>query len=180
MPQRSQNGWPVIDSTRVRVWRVPGPDGRPLRYRDGSEVLLPAARGAAGFLLTHHAAWYHVHVEPLNSQLQRDDWGWAPRTIRGSSTISNHASGTAVDLNATVHPLGVATRATFNARQVATMHKRLRWLRVLRWGGDYVNRPDGMHHELDAGRAAVVARVAPLLLSKRGRAVVKLNPWRKR
>lgn len=179
MPQ-SQNGWPVIDGDRVRVWKVPGPDGRPLRYPSGELVLLPLARGAAGFLLTHHAAWYHVHVESLTSQRQRDDWGWAPRNIRGSSTISNHASGTAVDLNATAHPLGVATRDTFSARQVDAMHRRLRWLRVLRWGGDYKNRPDAMHHELDAGKAAVVARVARLVLSKRGRAVVKLNPWGQR
>jgi HK97 family phage portal protein len=35
-----------------------------------------------------------------------DDWGYAERPIRGSTVVSNHASGTAIDLNATCWTLG--------------------------------------------------------------------------
>ena len=44
-------------------------------------------------------------------------WGWNYRAIRGATTLSNHASGTAVDFNAPKHPLGKV--GTFTAAQVA-------------------------------------------------------------
>lgn len=176
MPQ-SQNGWPVLDADQIRVWALPDRNGKPLRYPGGDIVQLPLARGAAGFILAHTALWYHERVESLTTQRQHDEWGWAPRDIRGSSTISNHASGTAMDLNATLHPMGVPTLNTMTHEKVATIHRHLRWLRVLRWGGDYVTRPDAMHWEVDASPARVRLRVARLLLTKRGRRIHKLNPW---
>jgi hypothetical protein len=151
-----------------------------LRYKHGTEVVLPLVKGAAGFVLAHTALWYHEEVESLTTQPQHDEWGWAPRPIRGSSTISNHASGTAMDLNATLHPLGVATLNTFTLRQVQEIHHRLEWLGVLRWGGDYQNRPDAMHWEIDAPRWRVVARATRLRLTKRGRRLSKVNPRGKR
>jgi hypothetical protein len=35
-----------------------------------------------------------------------DDWGYASRPIRGTSTPSNHSWGLAIDLNATSNPMG--------------------------------------------------------------------------
>lgn len=82
-------------------------------------------------------------------------WGWAFRAIRGSSSgYSNHASGTAIDVNAPAHPLGVT--GTWSLEERAKVHTIMRDMgNILRWGEDYVNRKDGMHFEINAGAAAV-------------------------
>lgn len=89
-------------------------------------------------------------------------WGWAYRPIRGSSSgYSNHASATAIDLNAPAHPLGV--RGTFSPKQKAAIHKILDDLQgVIRAGLDYSGRADEMHFEVNASRASV-ERVARLI-----------------
>jgi hypothetical protein len=132
--------------------------------------------GSAGFLLCHYALWFHERLERLDVG-PLDDWGWASRTIRGSSVVSNHASGTAIDLNARKHPMGAPTRATFSRREVAEIHKRLRLYRgCLRWGGDYVRRADAMHVEIDADMARVEARARVLCSTKRGVRILESNP----
>lgn len=175
----SQNGWPVLASDDLRRWWIPTRKGRALRQENGDPVVLPLARGAAGYVLVHFATWFNDAVERIDTQDVPDDWGWAPRPIRGSSTVSNHASGTAMDLNATRHPLGVPTGSTFTAAQQRKIRRRLRWYRgVIRWGGDYQNRPDAMHYELDRDRRAVRALAAVLRRTRRGRRVTHVNPWR--
>lgn len=181
MPQ-SQNGWPVLDSTRLRVWLIPDTIARggALSYRNGDDIKLPLARGRAGWLLVFVALWWHERVERLDTQAQHDEWGWAPRNIRGSSVISNHASGTAVDLNATLHPLGVPAAKTMSPVQIKRcLQLQRRLLGTVRWGGTW-DRPDAMHWELNASRVRVVAMWAVLRLTPRGLRVAKLNPWRKR
>ena len=90
-------------------------------------------------------------------------WGHAYRPIRGASTLSNHASGTAIDVNAPRHPLG--SSGTFSATQRARIHAILADCNgVVRWGGDYSGRKDEMHFEInvrpgDARLAALAARV---------------------
>jgi hypothetical protein len=85
-------------------------------------------------------------VEPIDSG-QLDDWGYALRRISGSNSWSNHASGTALDLNALKHPQG--RRGTFTPRQERLIR---RWLfdhdSCVRWGGDYRTRADEMHFEV--------------------------------
>lgn len=168
----SQNGYPVLDSgtsgplPRLRLWVIPG-TGRHLLLRDG----------AVGFLLVHLALVLHDTVERLNIWGQPwDEWGWASRPIRGSEVISNHASGTAMDLNATRHPLG--KRGTFTRRQVKRIHYLLsaRYLGAIRWGGDYVNRADEMHWEVVKGLRACERRAKVLALTRRGRAILQANP----
>lgn len=146
--------------------------------KDGDPVRVRLARGEAGFLLAHLALWFHEAVEPLNTQRQLDDWGWAVRPIRGSTVMSNHASGTAVDLNAILHPMGVPTASTFTAAQIARVHRRLRHYRgMIRWGGDYVNRPDGMHFEIDRGHDQVKAYVREHVHDTlRGHRIREANP----
>lgn len=180
MPQ-SQNGWPVLEATQLRVWKIPDANGKPLRYRGSPiEVKLPLARGAAGWLLTFVATWWHERIELLTTQPQHDEWGWASRPIRGASEISNHASGTAIDLNATLHPLGVDPRRSLTAEQVRRIHRlEVRLRDCVRWGGDW-SRPDGMHWEIIARRDRLILLVARLQLTPRGRRVRKANPWRKR
>src|SRR5690606_27057234 len=86
-----------------------------------------------------------------NARGALDDWGYAERPIRGSSVISNHASGTAIDLNATKHPLGAS--GTFTSTQVTRIREILAVTRNhVRWGGDYTGRKDEMHFEINDGR----------------------------
>ena len=59
-------------------------------------------------------------------------WGHAYREISGSTTLSNHASGTAIDINAPRHPLGAS--GTFSSTQVSRIRSILSWsFIVLGW-----------------------------------------------
>lgn len=76
------------------------------------------------------------------------DGSFAPRFIRGSRTrLSNHAWGTAFDINAFYNPLGAkpAIRGNKGSVQelvgIANKHGFF-------WGGHFSNRPDGMHFEI--------------------------------
>lgn len=141
----SQNGYAANLPNLTTVWTIPGTE-RSIRLK----------RGACGEVLVHFAAWFHDNIEPLDEG-QLDDWGYAERPIRGSTTeLSNHASGTAMDLNATKHPLGA--RGTFTREQTRAIHDQLRiYDGCIRWGGDYVNRADEMHFEIDKPLAEVTA-----------------------
>jgi hypothetical protein len=66
--------------------------------------------------------------------------------VRGTTDkLSNHSSGTALDLNATNHALGKI--GTFPAEKVP-MIQALAKKYGLTWGGDYRGRKDEMHFEL--------------------------------
>jgi hypothetical protein len=167
----SQNGYPVLDGDfsgphpRLRNWHVPGAE-RDLPLRDGS----------TGFLLVHLATWFNRNIEKIDTGF--DDWGWSPRQISGSSEWSNHASGTAIDLNAAKHPQGVSTSHTFSAGERDKIHQRLRLYQdCIKWGGDYQTTPDAMHYEIDRGLDAVVRRAKHLCNSGTiGREVLRANP----
>lgn len=131
----SQNGWPASkdpDDIGIVSKRVPGTNLK-LRIAD-----------AVAPLLMSFARDFHADVERINDG-QLDDWGYAFRDIRGATTLSNHASGTAIDLNATQHPLGAEN--TFTEEQARTIRRLCRKY-GLRWGGDYRNRKDEMHFEI--------------------------------
>lgn len=94
-----------------------------------------------------------------------DDWGYAYRAIRGqedAGNLSNHASATAVDLNARHHPLG--KRGTFTDEQVAKI-RALAAKYGLRWGGDYKNRADEMHFEINLSPKEVKEKINELGLA---------------
>lgn len=139
MVTTSQNGWGVQ------------PDLEDLSWITGS-----VRAGVVHTVFDELCVRFDKEVEDI-----RVDWSWgyAYRPIRGATSgYSNHASGTAIDLNAPAHPLG--KRGTFSLRQRRRIHRILRDLDgVVRWGGDYSGRPDEMHFEIDAGWDAV-ARVA--------------------
>jgi hypothetical protein len=148
----SQNGWSVSPPRTART--VPG-----------TEVRVTVADGPAGDVLMYVLGRVDREVEDIDLRSTRgefDDWGYADRTVRGSTDTSNHASATAVDVNATRHPLGKP--GTFNAAQVARIHRILADVdHVVRWGGDYTGRKDEMHFEINAPHvkvAAVAARLA--------------------
>ena len=87
---------------------------------------------------------------------------WILQRIRGSTDrLSNHASGTAIDLNATRHPLGKV--GTFPVEKVP-MIRALAKKYGLKWGGDYKGRVDEMHFEIELSEAKVAALIGSLKL----------------
>lgn len=169
----SQNGYPVLLTTRttgplprLRHYKIADTD-RSIYLRDGS----------AGFLLAHVAHWFDENIERIDTGTY-DDWGWAVRPVRGQiSGYSNHASGTAIDINATQHPRGRSAAATFSSGEIDKIHRQLlAYEGVIRWGGDYHGTPDGMHFEINEplGDAERVAR--KLWQSKHGKPIIDANP----
>ncbi len=133
----SYNGYPASkdpDEIGIKSYRVRGTD-RKLRCAE-----------SVGPLLAAFAAEFHELIEPIDEGTY-DDWGYAFRMVKGSKDkISNHASGTAIDLNATRHPMGKV--GTFPAEKVP-MIRALAKKYGLKWGGDYRNRKDEMHFEIE-------------------------------
>jgi D-alanyl-D-alanine carboxypeptidase len=159
MTDHSQNGWPVVVRADIATFVVPG-----------TTVKLPILPGDVATVLIYVADEFNKTVERLTIP---GCWGYAARTIRGSSTtISNHASGTAIDLNAPQHPL--AARGTFTAKQVAAIDAILAFCDgVVRWGGHYTSRKDEMHFEINAGKAAVAALARKIRVAREAKAPTK-------
>ncbi|WP_158375302.1 M15 family metallopeptidase [Cellulosimicrobium cellulans] len=144
--QTSQNGWEAITS---------GYDQRmePFPYVTGRVL-----SGDVYTVLAYVADRFDAEVEPIDVA---SSWGWAHRPVRGGEDLSNHASGTAIDLNAPAHPLGVPD--TFTAEQVSVIRSILAEVDpVVSWGGDYAERKDDMHFEV-VGTPQDVSEVAARL-----------------
>lgn len=152
MSKKSQNGYPGITSwdspqlTRISV------AGRTFTVRRG-----PVAEIFAAFIRR-----YSAEVEPISGGTL-DDWGYNYRSIRGRRTLSNHASGTAIDLNAESHALG--RHGTFSTRQRRALEALLlEFSGTIRWGGHYSGRKDEMHFEVVASEdklRAVLGTLGP-------------------
>lgn len=145
--QISQNGFSANDRSLIGTYTVPGTSGR-----------VAVRKGDVATVLLYVLQRYNREVEKL---VWPGVWGYAERNIRGSSsTLSNHASGTAVDANAPKHPLGTNPTSTFSRSQISRIHSILKDCDgVVRWGGDYRGRKDCMHFEI-VGSASAVSRLA--------------------
>jgi peptidoglycan hydrolase-like protein with peptidoglycan-binding domain len=168
---RSQNGYEANNRDLIEYNREPG-----------STVGFNNRKGAVAVVMTYLAQEFDDRVEDLDTagsyeegdnppsvsggsaSTVRDDWSYAERKIRGGVSLSNHASGTADDMNSTQHPLGKS--GTFTNAQVDEIEDILHDLvdpvtkeSVVRWGGHYSGRKDEMHFEIDADLDAV-GRVA--------------------
>ena len=172
----SANGYVVLfdnrtsgDLPRLRKWSLNLDDDT------ASERHFYVRDGSTGFLLIHLALWFHDRVERLDLG-QWDEWGWAVRPVRGQdSGYSNHASGTAVDLNATRHPMGVSIYRTFTAEQIRQIRMRMEMLDgVIRWGGEW-SRPDGMHFEIAAPIDVCERKARRLMGTPRGEQILQFN-----
>jgi hypothetical protein len=131
----SQNGYPASANRAeigVATFQVPG--------RADVKVAL---RADVAPLILEFMRWWNEAVEPL---VVPGCWGHAFRDIRGARTLSNHASGTAADINAPRHPLGAS--GTVPAHLRGAISAKAAQL-GLRWGGDYTRRKDEMHVELN-------------------------------
>ena len=143
---KSYNGWPASKDQAaigIKSYSVPG-----------TAIKLRCAEKVAP-LLVGFAAEFHNLIEELDVG-SLDDWGFAYRDVRGVvGKLSNHASGTAIDLNASRHPFGQV--GTFEPGKVpmirALAHK---W--GLTWGGDW-KRADEMHYEISIDAVKVAALI---------------------
>lgn len=170
----SQNGYSAVPygSPMLHRWVIPSRTGR---------FTISLRRGSAGFVLAHLLLWLSEEVEP-NVGPVLDDWGHAPRTVRGyTTTLSNHASGTAFDSNALRHVMG--QRGTYDRRDRRAILTRLRWRAyggAIRWGGTYDRRPDEMHYELVRDLPAVERIARRLMATPRGVRLLRANPGQAR
>lgn len=150
----SQNGWSANDRSVIETYTV------------GQKTRVALRKGDAGFLLKHFADWFDKNIRDIDYNYnngQLDDWGYAERPIRGGTTLSNHASGTAIDINATCWPLGRDESVYLTADEIRRVREQLKvYEGAIRWGGDYDGRQDPMHFEINTD-AATVARVAAKL-----------------
>ena len=146
----SHNGWPA-SKDRAEI-------GIETFLVRGTKIKLHCAKSVAP-LLVGFAAEFHELIEPIDEG-GLDDWGYCFRMVRGSTdNLSNHSSGTAIDLNATRHPLGkVGTFPNEKVPMIRALAKKY----GLIWGGDYRNRKDEMHFEIALTPAKVAALVEKL------------------
>ena len=154
MSEKSQNGWPASKDQaeiKVKVFHIKGTD---IKIR---------CQESAGVILAAFAAEFHEQVEPIDKGTL-DDWSYCYRPVRGQTTgLSNHSSGTALDLNASKHPLGKAH--TFTGVQEVKIKELVKKYGI-RWGGSYKSRPDEMHYEIIETPEQVKARITKLGLNK--------------
>lgn len=170
----SQNGWVANDRSKVASRQVPG-----------TNVWITVRKDAPGDLLLAVAARFDKEVEDIdNARGALDDWGYAERPIRGGSDLSNHASGTAIDLNASKRPLGSDPHSNYSQAQIDAIHRIIAATgNVVRWGGDYVGRKDGMHFEINDGmtmadcQRALSTIGAPSVPAQKPVAPANSEPW---
>jgi len=147
---QSQNGWPAHpDPEVVKLVRMTIP------LRSGKSVTLPL-RAETASSLVEMVRWWDANVEPVNPA---DTGSYNYRKIQGYSYLSNHASGTAIDINGSRHKLGA--RGTVSPAQAAAITAKAKSL-GLKWGGTYKYRADEMHVEVNTPppAAAVAASEA--------------------
>lgn len=139
----TRNGWDVYTSySDPHLTNFPWVTGK-VRKGDHYTVLEYIARR------------FNNEVEKINVA---GSWGHNPRPVRGYTNVwSEHATGTAIDLNAPQHPIRVPASSTFSPAQIRRIRKIMRACKgSARWGGEW-SRPDGMHFELIGGNAKVSA-----------------------
>ena len=146
----SPNGWPASEDRKaigIQSFAIPS-----------TSLKIACAKDVAPILVAFCKEFDEL-VEPID-QGQLDDWGYAFRMTRGSDKVlSNHSSGTAVDLNALKHPLGKSN--TFTKDQTNTIQLLLVKY-GLSWGGNYKRRKDEMHFEIAMNKGQVQNKIKEL------------------
>jgi len=146
----SPNGWPASEDRKaiaIQSFAILGTSLKIACAKDVAPILVAFCKE------------FHELVEPID-QGQLDDWGYAFRMTRGSDKVlSNHSSGTALDLNALKHPLGKSN--TFNKEQ-CNIITLLITKYGLAWGGHYKKRKDEMHFEIKMDKEQVKQKIKQL------------------
>ena len=151
----SQNNWIASkDASEIEIVSIP---------IKGTTVKVRCAKAVAP-LIAGFCAEFHQLIEEIDHGTL-DDWGFNFRMSRGSTDkLSNHSSGTAVDLNATKHPLGKS--GTFPSEKVP-MIRALAKKYGMMWGGDFRHRPDEMHFEITVSPAKAAELIGSLKLGEK-------------
>jgi hypothetical protein len=146
----SQNGWPVsTDKSGIANFDVPGTT----RHFSVSPKVAQ--------ILINFAAELHK-IEPIDVGTY-DDWGWNPAKIPMSKDYSNHASGTAIDVNATKHGWK-AVRSGYTPVQEKAIDA-LCTKYGIRWGWRYkFGFKDPMHFEIVENITQVAMRIIAMKL----------------
>lgn len=145
----SQNGWPVVSHAAC--------DQRPFLGVHFPNGIL---HGPVAAIALWQMRRYAATVEPIKAG---DCWGYDVKKIEGGESYSNHASGTAWDINAPQHPMGTSPAHSFTPAEL----KACRAIEsasagVVRWGGSYIDRKDSMHWEINRARGITAAFAAKL------------------
>lgn len=150
--QYSQNGWPASvnkETIGVKNFQVPGAN----RHFSCASAVAP--------ILIAFAAEFHKTIQPIDTGTY-DDWGYNFAVIPNQHDYSNHASGTAIDVNATLHPWKKI--GTFPLIKRVKLHLLVKKYGI-RWGGDYcAGWKDEMHYEIVETPVQVRARIAKMKL----------------
>jgi hypothetical protein len=127
-----------VTTPEDRGWGPPCPADRIVSFRAGG-ISLTAHEDAAPLF-----AAFVTAVVNRGYRVDRvaDDWGYNCRQIRGSDTMSYHAWGLAIDLNATQNPMG-----TQLITDMPSWIDELAAEYGLFWGGNFNRRKDAMHFE---------------------------------
>lgn len=138
----SRLGWDVMTSADTRLIKFEWITGK---VRGGDHAVV----------LNYICSRWNAEVEPIKPW---QSWGFASRDVRGNAgIISEHATGCAIDINAPLHPLGVAAAKTLTRPQIRTIRRIIKDVDgAARWGGEW-SRPDAMHIELMGGNAKIKA-----------------------
>lgn len=164
---KAQNGWTGItsaSSTLLHDWQIPCQGG----FRQ-----VPLRRGSAGFLLCHFAMWWDDAISPIMGGTF-DEWGWSYRYIGNSGVLSNHAPGTALDIDATEFPQG---RYNLTKDQRSKLQRRMTFFGgTLAHGAFYRTTVDEMHVEINRLLPEVERKARQLMDSERGKRLLKANP----
>ena len=155
MTTTSQNGWPSsADRNAITVKNF---------VIDGANQHFAMATDAAP-VLAAFAAEFNKTVVPINAPgTVYDDWGYGCGDNRGIAAMeSNHASGTALDINSTKHIQGGTVSGYTLSQQITINHLCTKY--GLRWGFNYHTNKDPMHFEIVETPAQVKARIATMKL----------------
>lgn len=124
--------------------------------------------GFCGTRITVHAATVAAfealarvldrHCYPVRRQ---DTAAKVCRTITGGTRLSNHAYGTAVDVNWQTNPYGPRLVTDMPAEMIAEVEalRTAGGVPLFRWGGRYSRNKDAMHFEVMATPAEIAAGI---------------------
>lgn len=157
----SYNGWPASQSkTDIAINANAVAYGTQVRFPGGVKT------GGVETVLMYVAGEIHRRVTPLKPPAC---WGFAYRKNRNADNLSCHASGTAIDINATDHPNG--RKGTWTPAQTRVIRQILTEAGgVVRWGEDFGGTTDGMHFEIH-GDALAVKKAAANITAQRHKPV---------
>lgn len=120
---------------------------------------IKSASGATGSVSSSYAGNFQNFINQLESTgySVRSIGGYNYRTIAGTDVLSNHAYGTAIDINPFDNVPGFGGRSAAN--NYPSNISEIASANGLKWGGEW-NNPDSMHFEVAKGSAPVALDVS--------------------